>query len=191
MQWLRGQDADKSKSIRCHPLMIWMMMPIDPNKCLFTHPQKAACLPSRNASVHQPRGTCVPKCVRCHFFQASLHTSRSKGFLNVFDGAAIVANNRPQVRTVSTGTTKVAQQFRVQWIFSPSLLGNGAAFRVPINNTLFEINLRPTQRQDRLFAFSCVEAQQNKQRQVPPALARIPRRTKQASGFASAQPSCF
>lgn len=85
----------------------------------------------------------------------------------------------------------MTKKLRVNWIAAATLVCPTSGLTLPINHTSHEIDLRPTQRQDRFLPLTAVKPDQDKGRNVGSTFRGQSRRTDQRGRLAPRQPPLF
>jgi hypothetical protein len=101
---------------------------------------------------------------------------------------AVAVDNEAHVAAHCLPPSKVRQEIRRYWAFSAPFLGDLPAGDLKVDLALIEIDHRPSEAQDRLFAAARIETHQNEFGHVGPRLGR-PARANQSSGFGAGKPS--
>lgn len=151
-----------------------MMVSVDSFEGFSGHTEETGGIPDGNAALHQPGCTGVPENVRRYIGKRSPLAGSGEPALDVLQSTAAFVDDEPQFRSPLPGPTQMAHQLRRNRDASSALVRSTHARFVEIDATVVEINLRPAQRQNCLFAMASVKSQKNKQWQVQP----YPRLTK-------------
>ena len=142
------------------------------------HTEEASGIPDGNPALHQPSCTGVPEDMWRYVGKRRPLASAGEPALDVLQSTAAFVDDEPQFRSPLPRATQMAHQLRRNRDASSTLVRSTNARFVEIDTTVIEINLRPTQRQNCLFAMASVEAQKDKQWQVQPYPRFAKRRLK-------------
>src|SRR4051794_5912984 len=129
-----------------------MMVSVDSLKSFSGHTKEASGIPDGNAALHQPGCTGMPEDMRRYIRKCCPLAGGSESALDVLQPATAFVDDEPQFRSPLPGTTQMAHQLRRNRYTSSALARSTHARLIEIDATVIEINLRPAQRQNCLFA---------------------------------------
>ncbi len=135
------------------------------------HPQKTTGVPLGRALLHEPSSAGVPQGMWNNFpvslcLETSRHNSGSKRTLDVLQRLAAMSEDEFVFRKSPSPAQQVLPQARWQSRARALLLGSPTPNWIPVNDVAVEIDIRPTQRKDRLLPLAGQHANPEKQGQV-------------------------